>query len=174
MTGEWLSNSDARQLIAPGCPAQFRYDKDHGVKQENDAFAMGHAVHARILGKGETIAVRPAEFDSWRTNASKAWRAGQEALGRSVILPEQAEIVEAMARAMCIADSPNWPPDSMFQPAPHLPERPRWHEWRDDALRQYRAWLAMQSILLGDYRASAQRPIEERSDDASPVTPEPA
>lgn len=100
VTGDWLSNSDARQLIGRGCPAQFRYDKDHGVKQENDAFAMGHAVHARILGKGETIAVRPAEFDSWRTNASKAWRAEQEAAGRSVILPEQAEVVEAMAVAV--------------------------------------------------------------------------
>jgi hypothetical protein len=100
ITGDWLSNSDARQLIAPGCPAQFRYDRDHGVRKTSDAFSMGHAVHARILGKGETIAVRPAEFDSWRTNAAKGWRAEQEAAGRSVILPEQAEVVEAMAAAV--------------------------------------------------------------------------
>lgn len=100
VTGDWLSNSDARQLIAPGCPAQFRYDRDNGVRKTSAAFSMGHAVHARILGKGETIAVRPAEFDSWRTKASQAWRAEQERAGRSVILPEDAETVEAMAMAV--------------------------------------------------------------------------
>lgn len=108
ITGEWLSNSDARQLIAPGCPAQFRYDRDHGIRKTSDAFSMGHAVHAAILGKGETIAVRPLVnpndpeqvWDSWRTNAAKAWRAEQEAAGRSVILPDDAAIVEAMAEAV--------------------------------------------------------------------------
>lgn len=108
ITGDWLSNSDARQLIDDGCPAQFKYDRDHGVRQITDAFSMGHAVHARILGKGETIAVRPLVnpddpsqvWDSWRTNTAKAWRAEQEAAGRSVILPEQAAVVEAMAAAV--------------------------------------------------------------------------
>jgi hypothetical protein len=100
VTGDWLSNSDARQLIDPGCPAQFRYDRDNGVRKTSVAFSMGHAVHARILGKGETIAVRPAEFDSWRTKASQAWRTEQERAGRSVILPEDAEVVEAMAAAV--------------------------------------------------------------------------
>lgn len=100
ITGEWLSNSDARQLIGDGCPAQFRYDRDNGVRKTSAAFSMGHAVHARILGKGEQIAVRPAEFDSWRTKASQAWRAEQERAGRSVILPEDADVVEAMASAV--------------------------------------------------------------------------
>jgi hypothetical protein len=108
ITGDWLSNSDARQLIAPGCPAQFRYDRDHGVRKTSDAFAMGHAVHARTLGKGEAIAVRPLVnpadpaqvWDTWKTKAAREWRAEQEAAGRSVILPEQAAIVEAMAEAV--------------------------------------------------------------------------
>ncbi len=97
VTGDWLSNSDARQLIDDGCPAQFRYDRDNGVRATSDAFAMGHAVHARILGKGEKIAVRPAKWNDWRTNAAKAWRAEQEAAGKSVILPADAAVVEAMA-----------------------------------------------------------------------------
>lgn len=53
------------------------------------------------------------------------------------------KIIEAMARAMCLSDSPNWKPDSMYKPAPHLPERPRWHEWREDAASQRAAYLAM-------------------------------
>ncbi|HWO64592.1 MAG TPA: PD-(D/E)XK nuclease-like domain-containing protein [Umezawaea sp.] len=108
ITGDWLSNSDARQLTDDGCPAQFRYDRDNGVRKTSAAFAMGHAVHARILGKGETIAVRPLVnpddpeqvWDSWRTKASQRWKAEQESAGRSVILPEDAEIVEAMAAAV--------------------------------------------------------------------------
>jgi hypothetical protein len=108
VTGDWLSNSDARQLITPGCPAQFRYNRDNGIRKTSDAFAMGHAVHSAILGKGETIAVRPLVnpddpdqvWDSWRTNAAKAWRREQEAAGRSVILPEDAAVVEAMAAAV--------------------------------------------------------------------------
>jgi hypothetical protein len=100
VTGDWLSNSDARQLIDDGCPAQFRYDRDNGVRKISDAFAMGHAVHAAILGKGETIAVRPLRFDSWRTGAAREWRALQEAAGRSVIVPEDAAVVAAMAAAV--------------------------------------------------------------------------
>jgi hypothetical protein len=64
------------------------------------------------------------------------------------------KVVEAMARAMCAVEHPDT--DTAYQPAPHLPERPRWHEWRDDALRQYRAFLAMQSALM-DLRAT-QKP----------------
>lgn len=100
ITGDWLSNSDARQLIDDGCPAQFRYDRDNGIRKTSAAFSMGHAVHAAILGKGETIAVRPAEWSDWRKQAARDWRAEQEAAGRSVILPEDAAIVEAMAAAV--------------------------------------------------------------------------
>jgi hypothetical protein len=108
VTGEWLSNSDARQLTDDGCPAQFRYDRDNGVRKRSDAFAVGHAYHATVLGKGETIAVRPLVnpddpdqvWNSWRTKAAQNWKAEQEAAGRSVILPEDAAVVEAMAAAV--------------------------------------------------------------------------
>jgi hypothetical protein len=108
VTGDWLSNSDARQLIDDGCPAQFRYDRDNGVRKISAAFSMGHAVHAAILGKGEAIAVRPLVnpadpdevWDSWRKKSAQRWKAEQEAAGRSVILPEDAAIVEAMAAAV--------------------------------------------------------------------------
>lgn len=99
-TGDWVSNSDLRAMSAPHCPAKWRYNRDNGVKVISDAFSFGHAWHSRVLGKGEEIAVRPAEFDSWRTNAAKAWRSEQEAAGRSVILPEDWEAVEAMAAAV--------------------------------------------------------------------------
>jgi|GEM_PF-905953 len=100
VTGEWLSNSDARQLIAPGCPAKYRYNRDHGIRKESDAFDLGHAVHTRVLGKGEQIVARPDEWDSWRTKASQQWKAEQRAAGRTVILPEQLAVVEAMAASV--------------------------------------------------------------------------
>jgi PDDEXK-like uncharacterized protein DUF3799 len=100
VTGDWVSNSDLRGMTAPNCPAKWRYNRDHGVRGTSDAFAFGHAWHARVLGKGEDIAVRPVVWDSWRTNAAKAWRAEQEAAGRSVILPEDWQMVEAMAAAI--------------------------------------------------------------------------
>lgn len=108
ITGDWISNSDLRAMTAPHCPAKWKYNRDNSVRVTSEAFAFGHAWHARVLGKGETIAVRPlvdpsdptSEWNDWRKNAAKAWRAEQEAAGRSVILPEDWAAVDAMAIAI--------------------------------------------------------------------------
>jgi hypothetical protein len=121
VTGDWLSNSDARQLILPGCPAQFRWDRDHGVKKESDEFDLGHAVHTGVLGKGEMIVTRPAQWDSWRTAAAKAWRAEQRAAGRTVLDPPDMATAEGMIAAFrnCqtsadLLDQPGRPEIALF------------------------------------------------------------
>lgn len=100
ITGDWVSNSDLRAMSAPHCPAKWKYNRDHGVRVTSPAFSFGHAWHARVLGKGETIAVRPAQWSDWRKQEARDWRAEQEAAGRSVILPEDWDAVEAMAAAI--------------------------------------------------------------------------
>lgn len=112
VTGEWMSNSDGKKLIGKGCPAQFRYDRDHGVRGASEAFNFGHLVHAIVLGKGDEIAVRPATnpedpddvWDSWRKNSAKAWRARHEKAGHIVVLPEEMTRAEEMADAVWADD----------------------------------------------------------------------
>jgi hypothetical protein len=113
VTGDWLSNSDGRALIAPGCPAKWKYNRDNGIRKTSDEFDFGHAAHTAVLGKGEEIAIRPAEWDSWRTNAAKAWRSDQEAAGRTVLLPEQWDVVAEMAEEV-YADP--WAAELLGQP----------------------------------------------------------
>jgi hypothetical protein len=100
ITGDWVSNSDLRAMSAPHCPAKWKYNRDHCVRVTSPAFSFGHAWHARVLGKGETIAVRPSQWSDWRKQEARDWRAEQEAAGRSVILPEDWDAVEAMAAAI--------------------------------------------------------------------------
>jgi PDDEXK-like domain of unknown function (DUF3799) len=98
--GGSLSNSDARRLTAPGCPALFRYEKDNGVRQTSDAFDFGHLVHTLILGKGEEIAVRPAEWADYRKPAARVWRDEQRAAGRTPVTPEEMVKAESMVEAL--------------------------------------------------------------------------
>lgn len=108
ITGDWLSNTDAKQLTGEGVPAQYRYDKDHGVKEEKDVWELGKAIHAKILGKGDEVVYRPlvdpldpnSEWNDWRKNAAKAWRAVQQGAGRIVLTPDQQTIVDGMADAI--------------------------------------------------------------------------
>lgn len=95
-----LSNSDARRMTLPGCPAQFRYDQDAGVVVHKPHYDEGHAAHQLVLGEGPEIVVRPAEWDSWRKHAAQQWRAEQYAAGRVPLDPDQYEMVQAMAAAL--------------------------------------------------------------------------
>ncbi len=95
-----LSNSGVKKLLPPGSPARYRYDLDNKVAKTSDAFDLGHCVHKLVLGAGEEIAVRPAEFDSYRTKASQAWLAEQREARRIPVTPEQYEQAKAMADAL--------------------------------------------------------------------------
>jgi len=102
--GGSLSNSGVKKLMPPGSPARYRYDVDNGVTKTSDAFDLGHCVHKLALGKGEEIAVRPEEFDSYRTKAAQAWLAEQREARRIPVTPEQHEQARAMADALLAHD----------------------------------------------------------------------
>jgi PDDEXK-like domain of unknown function (DUF3799) len=71
--------------------------------EESDWFVLGKASHTLLLGEDDfstKYIVRPPRFDSWRTTESKKWRADQQALGRTVLLPSQVEVIRGMARSL--------------------------------------------------------------------------
>jgi hypothetical protein len=91
--GPSISSSGLRTLFLKS-PAHFWCESNLNPKREEqptkEAFTLGRAAHHLLLGEdafSTLFIVRPDRFDSWRTDASKAWRAEQEAAGRTVLLP---------------------------------------------------------------------------------------
>ena len=102
VTGDWFSNSDAKKLLTT-CPAQFEFDRRHGVRKISDAFDFGHVWHAVILGKGEAYQVfEPKKLDG-RTKEGKAQKLAVEqarAAGITPVYGDQFGLIEAMAEAV--------------------------------------------------------------------------
>ena len=95
--GGSLSNSGARRLLPPSCPALFRYEQDHGRPTKRD-FEFGHAAHNLVLGAGpETVVIKA---DSYRTNAAKDAAAEARAEGKTPLLEAEYAVVLAMAAAL--------------------------------------------------------------------------
>lgn len=96
-----LSQSGAKLLL--DCPARYRYEMAN--RTEKDAYDLGHAVHAKVLGVGSPVATYPTEHLTASGNVSTKqatvqWVADQRAAGLIPITPEQAEQVDAMAEAI--------------------------------------------------------------------------
>lgn len=69
----------------------------------SDAFDFGKAAHALLLGDEifqEGYAVRPTEFDSWRTKDAKEWRSMMEDLGKVVLTPDDVIHIARMGEAI--------------------------------------------------------------------------
>ena len=102
VTGDWFSNSDAKKLLT-SCPAQFDYDRRHGVRKTSDAFDFGHVAHAIVLGQGERFEVfEPCKLDG-RTKEGKAQKRDVDAAraaGRTPIYGDQFAVIAAMAEAI--------------------------------------------------------------------------
>jgi PDDEXK-like domain of unknown function (DUF3799) len=92
-----LSASGIKLLLPPSSPAKFHYHQTH-PRADTDAFDLGHAVHADVLGVGAPIAVIPHE--TWNTKAAKAAVAEARAAGKTPLKPKVAEQVKAMADAV--------------------------------------------------------------------------
>lgn len=97
VAGGSLSSSGARKLLAPSCPAAFKAWRDGG-QQRREAFDVGRAAHAEVLGTGDPIAVIDA--DDWRGKAARAARDEAYAAGYTPLLSDQAAAVQAMAEAI--------------------------------------------------------------------------
>ncbi len=95
--GGSLSNSGARRLLAPSCPAKFKYERDHGRKPKRE-FELGHAAHKLVLGVGEEIVVIKAA--NYKTHAAQQEQADARAEGKVPLLEHEHEVVKAMAAAL--------------------------------------------------------------------------
>lgn len=119
-----ISSSGLRALLAPGCPAQFKYDRDHPQAPKRE-FDLGHAAHKLVLGEGEELA--PLDFDNYLTKAAKQARDEAREVGAVPLLRHEWEQVQAMAAA--IRRHPDAGP--LFAPGMGIPERSVY--WTDPA-----------------------------------------
>lgn len=95
--GGSLSNSGARKLLAPSCPARYAYEREHPPASRPD-FDFGHAAHRLTLGTGLDIAVIDAP--DWRTKAAKEQRDAAYAAGRAPMLTGEYARAQAMVTAL--------------------------------------------------------------------------
>ncbi|NUQ95179.1 MAG: hypothetical protein HOY79_01000 [Streptomyces sp.] len=92
-----ISSSGLRALLNPGCPAQFKYDRDNPPAPKRE-FDLGHAAHKLVLGEGEEL--EPLDFDNYLTKAAKAARDEAREAGAVPLLTHEWEQVQAMAEAI--------------------------------------------------------------------------
>jgi hypothetical protein len=92
-----ISSSGLRALLAPGCPAQFKYDRDNPQPPKRE-FDLGHAAHLVVLGEGPDI--EPLPFDNYLTKAAKQARDEAREMGAVPLLRHELEQVQAMADAI--------------------------------------------------------------------------
>lgn len=119
-----VSSSGLRALLAPGCPAQFKHDRDNPPPPKRE-FNLGHAVHGEVLGEGPEIDALP--FDSYLTKAAKEARDEAREMGVVPLLRHEWAQVQAMAET--IRQHPVAGP--LFEPGTGVAERSLY--WTDPA-----------------------------------------
>lgn len=92
-----LSNSGAKALLPPSCPAKFKWERDNGRPPKRE-FDLGSAVHKEVLGVGGDVVV--CDFDSWRTKAAQEEQKAAYAAGKIPILTAEMQQVRDMAEAV--------------------------------------------------------------------------
>lgn len=151
--GGSLSSSGARKLLAPSCPALFKYEQDH-KQPHKKAFDLGSAAHQLVLGEGPGIVEISAS--DMRTKAAKEQRDAAYAEGKIPLLPKEYAQVEEMA-----AELKRHPiAGALFQPGTGRPEQSLF--WRDPdtgvICRARLDWLPTQvkgkRLIIGDYKTA--------------------
>ncbi len=94
--GGSASSTTLRHILAPGSPAQVKYDAEHPKRK--DAWDLGSVAHRLILGSGCDIV--EVEADSWRTKDAREAREAVRAAGGVALLSEDLRAAEAMAEAV--------------------------------------------------------------------------
>lgn len=92
-----ISSSGLRALLPPGCPAQFKYDRDHPQAPKRE-FDLGNAVHAEVLGEGHDIV--EVDFPNYLKGDARAVRDAAYAAGKVPLLPKEKQQVDDMAAAI--------------------------------------------------------------------------
>ncbi|MGH3680595.1 MAG: PD-(D/E)XK nuclease-like domain-containing protein [Natronosporangium sp.] len=169
--GGSLSQSGAKLLLPPSCPALYAYEQEHGrpgrrlSRHDAAPLRIGGAAHRLVLGAGAEI--ERVEADSWRTKAAQATGDAAEAAGRIPLLTAEHDQVLAMAAA--VEQHPIAGP--LFRPGSGRPEQSLF--WRDqahpDVWRRARPdWLPHPGsgrMILPEYKTakSAARDAVERA-----------
>lgn len=98
VAGGSLSQSGAKLLLPPNCPAVYKYNRDHGGRHSK-SMDTGTRVHALVLGKGhEHLAM--LDFANYRTDKAKAARDAAIAAGKIPTLPHELEEAQEIAAAV--------------------------------------------------------------------------
>lgn len=92
-----ISSSGLRALLAPGCPAQFKYDRDNPQAPKKD-FDLGNAAHLYVLGEGPELEV--IDFPDWRKKDAQIQRDEAYLAGKVPLLTKDHDMVQAMADAI--------------------------------------------------------------------------
>lgn len=92
-----ISSTGLRKILAPGCPAQFKYDRDHPQAHKKE-FDLGHAAHLLVLGEGPELAV--IDYPDWRKKDAQTERDEAYAEGKTPLLTKDHDMVLAMAEAI--------------------------------------------------------------------------
>lgn len=161
-----LSSTGARKLLAPSCPAKFKYELDNPQPYKRE-FDIGTAAHQLVLGNGPKLVV--VDAPRWDTNAIKADLAAIRAEGAIPLKAADHDMVHAMAAALLrhpfAAD--------LFAPGSGAPEQSLFHQdpYSGTWLRARLDWLPNLTggrTLIGDYKttrdasnAAFTRSIEE-------------
>jgi hypothetical protein len=100
-------SSSGLRTITEHSPAHYwcrsPYNPDRVEETEEPHYALGRAAHHLLLGEeafSTTFICRPDKWDSWRTDASKAWRDEQREEGRTVLIPKDLDIIRAAAKSL--------------------------------------------------------------------------
>ena len=145
---ESLSSSGARKLLPPSTPEIF-HDAIRNPRY-SDAFDVGHAAHAQVLGVGGEIVV--VDAPDWRTKAAREQRDQAHAEGKTPLLEATAMEVMAMAAAVRMH------PLASAVLAAGMPELSGyWHDQTTGARLRYRPdWLTTHQgrVLCVDYKTS--------------------
>lgn len=119
-----ISSTGLRALLAPGCPAQFKYDRDNPQPPKRE-FDLGNAVHTAVLGEGHDIVI--VDYPDYKKLDARAARDAAYAEGKVPLLPKEKQQVDAMAKA--IREHPLAGP--LFAPGTGVAERSLY--WTDPA-----------------------------------------
>lgn len=111
VAGGSLSSTGARKLLAPSCPAKFRYWADNPQPERKRVFDLGHAAHRAVLGAGAELADIDVRYGpkhkragelvtDYLTGDAKEARDAAYDAGKTPLLAREREQVEAMAKAL--------------------------------------------------------------------------
>lgn len=92
-----LSQSGAKRLLPPSCPALFRHWADT-AQAHKQVYDLGRAAHGLVLGIGDPLVVIDA--DDYRTRAAREARDAAYTDGATPLLSVEHDQVQAMAAAL--------------------------------------------------------------------------